>query len=239
MKPGIPPFQYSIEKNQEVIEDFYTTNFSDVITINDYGVYYLTNYQDDICDTDSSAKINLIFRPSPYADFTTIPEETDLNNPEIFFRNISTPNCFSTWNFGDEFGSEDFNFNTQYSYIDTGIYIINLNIENQYGCIDSTSREVIIYPPYDIFIPTAFSPNNDGINDIFKPTLYGTTSFKMTIINRWGMLIYNTDDKNKGWNGISSNNSDSFMSGSYTYRIDVTDYFGKKYYYIGNVLLIN
>ena len=236
---GVPPFQFSIMKNQEIIENCSTMNFSENVSINDFGIYYIIDYQDNICDTDTIGKFNLIFRPSPFADFTTFPQETDLNNPNIFFRNLSTPNSFASWDFGDGFSAENLNFDTHYSYNDTGVYLVTLNLENQYGCINSTTKEVTIYPAFDIFIPSAFSPNNDNLNDIFKPTLYGVVDFNMIITNRWGELIYQTDDKYKGWNGSLANNTEKYMTANYTYRIDVTDYFGKKHFYIGNVLLVH
>jgi gliding motility-associated-like protein len=235
---GVPPFQFVVMKNQEVIENCSTMNSSDNFTVNDYGFYSIMNYQDNICSSDSIGKFNIIYRPSPNAEFTTIPQETDLNNPDIFFRNLSTINCSVNWDFGDGTSLDYLNFNTTHSYSDTGVYVATLVLENQYKCISTTTQSITIYPPFDIFIPNAFTPNGDNNNDVFNPTLYGVTSFNMIIINRWGEVIYQTSDKNKGWDGMLSDKSQVYINGNYTYRIDLVDYFGKSRNYIGQVTLI-
>lgn len=235
---GVPPFQFVVMKNQEVIQNCFTMNSSDVFTVNDHGFYQITAYQDAICSSDTIGKFNIIYRTAPNAEFTTIPLETDLNNPDVFFRNLSTTNCNVSWDFGDGSGQDYLNFNTNHSYTDTGTYLATLTIEDQYKCTNTTTQQITIYPPFDIFIPNAFTPNGDSNNDIFNPIVYGITSFNMIIINRWGQVIYQTNDQNKGWNGMLNDQSQTFITGNYTYRIDVTDYFGKDYYYIGKILLI-
>jgi gliding motility-associated-like protein len=235
---GVPPFQFVLMKNQEVIQNCFTMNTSDVFTVNDHGFYQITAYQDNICSSDTIGKFNLIYRTAPNAEFTTIPLLADLNNPDIFFRNLSTTDCNVNWDFGDGSGQDYLNFNTNHSYNDTGTYLATLTLEDQYNCISATTQQITIYPPFDIFIPNAFTPNGDNNNDIFNPVVYGITNFNMIITNRWGQVIYQTDDQSKGWNGMLNNQSQTYITGNYTYRIDVTDYFGKDYFYIGQIMLI-
>ena len=235
---GMPPFQFVVMKNQEVIENCLTMNSSDTFSVNDHGFYHITNYQDSICSSDSIGKFNIIFRPSPNADFITIPTETDLNNPDIFFRNLSTLNCNVNWDFGDGTDLDYLNFNTTHTYSDTGTFLATLVLENQYNCKSTTIQSITIHPPFDIFIPNAFTPNGDNNNDVFNPSVYGITSFSMIIINRWGEVIYQTNDQEKGWDGMLNDKSQPYINGLYTYRIDVTDFFGKTHYYVGQITLI-
>ena len=236
---GVPPFQFTVMKNQEVIENCFTMNSTDAFSINDHGFYNIVGYQDNICNSDTVGQFSVIYRPSPNADFTTIPLESDLNNPDIFFRNLSTINCNVNWDFGDGIGTDFLNFNTSHTYSDTGIYLATLVLENQYNCVSTTTQTITIHPSFDIFIPNAFTPNGDANNDIFNPSVYGITGFNMIITNRWGEVIYQTNDQAKGWDGMLNDNSQTYSNGNYTYRIDVTDFFGKNRFYIGQVALIN
>ena len=236
---GIPPFQFTVMKNQEVIENCFTMNSMNTFSINDYGFYNIIGYQDKICNSDTIGKFSVIYRASPNADFTTIPLESDLNNPNIFFRNLSSTNCKVNWDFGDGIGTDFLNFNTTHTYNDTGTYLATLVLENQYNCVSTTTQIIKIHPSFDIFIPNAFTPNGDTDNDIFNPSVYGITRFNMIITNRWGEVIYHTNEQEKGWDGILNDKSDAYSNGNYTYRIDVTDFFGKNRFYIGQVTLIN
>jgi gliding motility-associated-like protein len=56
--------------------------------------------------------------------------------------------------------------------------------------------------PYVLFFPNAFTPDNDGLNDVFRPVSMNITVFHMEIYDRWGTLLFATDDLKEGWNGI-------------------------------------
>ncbi|GAB3024613.1 T9SS type B sorting domain-containing protein [Spirosoma pulveris] len=87
-----------------------------------------------------------------------------------------------------------------------------------------------------ILVPDAFTPNADGINDVFKA--FGTymDKFLMTIYNRWGEVVYSTTSKSEGWDGNS--NGQQAPAGQYLYRIEVIDLTGLKTVRTGAVLLI-
>ena len=74
-------------------------------------------------------------------------------------------------------------------------------MKNQYGCSDSITYEIIIYPVFTINIPSAFTPNDDGDNDSFGPVLRdgGYISYNMKIFNQWGGIIF--DQENTFWDG--------------------------------------
>lgn len=109
----------------------------------------------------------------------------------------------------------------------------------------SASATVVVHveeKKYEIFVPTAFTPNiggGDGHNDIFRPLPLGLPGFKdfnMQIYNRWGMLIFETDNASSGWDGFKSSNPIDI--GAYLYKIIATDPDGKKIVITGDVLLI-
>ncbi|MBD2700601.1 gliding motility-associated C-terminal domain-containing protein [Spirosoma sp. BT702] len=87
-----------------------------------------------------------------------------------------------------------------------------------------------------ILVPDAFTPNGDGINDVFIAKGIYVDKFSMTIYSRWGEVIYNTVDKTKGWDGNA--NGEIAGSGQYMYRIEMTDLLGTKTVRTGALLLV-
>ena len=87
-----------------------------------------------------------------------------------------------------------------------------------------------------IYIPDAFTPNGDNINDAFGPSVYGIKEFEMKIYDRWGQIIYHTTEKDKPWDGTINNNET--QAGVYTYSIVATDLKEKPHKYVGAFILI-
>jgi gliding motility-associated-like protein len=79
---------------------------------------------------------------------------------------------------------------------------INLIVSNQFGCMDSISKTIITNGNISIWIPNSFTPNGDGLNDIFKAeSASEVNDFQLYIYNRWGQLIFESKDINIGWDG--------------------------------------
>ncbi|UPT66185.1 MAG: PKD domain-containing protein [Sphingobacteriales bacterium JAD_PAG50586_3] len=152
----------------------------------------------------------------PVANFVASPEEVDLLfNPFVDITNMCTEATTFWYNFGDGFISNT--ANGQHQYADTGKYVITQVVANQFGCADTTTRNIIVKPSHTFYIPTAFTPNEDGLNETFKPQGYEIENFTMTIFNRWGELIFSTTDITKGWDGTY--NKVMCDPGVYTWRI--------------------
>ena len=180
--------------------------------------------------------------PNPIAAFTPDPTFGSIEYPYISFTDGSVGASSWFWNFGDP--STSTNFSTlqdpTHKFSTEGNFLITLTVESQYGCVDSTSGIIRILPAYSIYIPNAFTPNSDGINDFFQA--YGTNiaEYKMYIFDRWGEIMYEADDINKGWSGRSTKTYEALMQDVYVYKIIAKDIFGKEHKYIGRVtLLIN
>ena len=99
------------------------------------------------------------------------------------------------------------------------------------NAIITASKEIIILPSYTVYIPNTFSPNNDGVNDLFYPVGEGILEFKISIYNRWGNQIY-TGSTNTPWSG------EDFLDGKYAYVIEIINLRNTPFKYLGNVLLI-
>ena len=90
--------------------------------------------------------------------------------------------------------------------------------------IVSTSNYAEVIPPTSIFIPSAFTPNDDGINDTFGVKGEGIQNYKMLIYNRWGEVIFSSTNPGEHWNGKFNN--EPVENGVYVYEVFVKG-FGK------------
>jgi len=88
----------------------------------------------------------------------------------------------------------------------------------------------------NIYVPNAFSPNGDGINDIFKISSLGIKAFNIKIYNRWGQIVFETEDLNMGWNGKKNNNDSN--QGVYVYVINYINIKDEDLNIKGNISLI-
>jgi gliding motility-associated-like protein len=114
-----------------------------------------------------------------------------------------------------------------------------LVVTSSEGCIDTIIKPITIYPQLLIFIPNAFTPDNNGLNDIWMPTITGfdTETFDMSIYDRWGKEIFKSLDLHQGWNGKGSDGK-ICMEGVFTYIIYITDLRGKEHKIMGHVSII-
>jgi gliding motility-associated-like protein len=165
------------------------------------------------------------------------PRTTSILEPIITFTNLSTGANFWAWNFGDSLTS----FNSDpppHTYPDTGTYVVTLITSTLFNCWDTTYQNVTIDPDFVFYIPSAFSPNGDGLNETFSGKGIFIEQYQMTIFDRWGNLIYKTSDINKPWDGKAAGGSLIAQNDVYVYSIVVTDTKKNKHYYKGMVTLL-
>lgn len=213
-----------------------------------YHVQLIVTSPDNCVDTVTYMNYINIW-PNPIAEFTLDPEKATILFPYIIFTNTSsgdlTPPVTYTWNFGD--GSPDYiglDTTHVYSDTDTGTYTIQLIVENGYQCLDTITTDLSIEGDYTLFMPNAFTPNGDGINDTFFPLGIGLTDpkfeYTMYIYDRWGDLIFKSDDINKPWDGKANNGRRQAQADVYVWvikTIDTKGTVGQKHQYIGHVTL--
>jgi len=107
-------------------------------------------------------------------------------------------------------------------------YDENLNIyrvvalRNQNNSIESVSNAVVVEKPYALYSPNAFSPDEDGINDLFKISGQGIVDFQIEIYNRWGQMVYKSSNLSKGWDGTFKGKN--LPTGTYVYKIKTSKY---------------
>ena len=127
-----------------------------------------------------------------------------------------------------------------YTYEDTGHYTVTLIVMNTYGCVDSTKQIVYVAPDYIFFAPNAFTPDGDGLNDKFKPSIIGLDKahYGLNIFDRWGNLIYTSTNYDEGWDGRANGGNLPAQTDVYVWKIKTKDILGNDHEYVGHVSLL-
>lgn len=179
--------------------------------------------------------------PVPIAEFTPSPSSASIIDPTIEFQNQSSADVtYWHWNFGD---STTLAPNTAspvhlYSNVASSTYMITLIVHNSDGCYDTVSHPVEIGPEFTFFIPNAFTPNGDSINDFFFGSGIGIIKYDLWIFDRWGNMIFHGRDLNEKWDGKANGGDNMAQIDVYVWKVELTDVFEKKHFYIGTVTLV-
>ena len=166
-----------------------TGNTSQLLSINTIGMYSVTVTDNNNCKGSDSVKIVTIL-PSP---FNFLPGDTSVCSYGTL--QLSSKAAFSKYLWNTNAVTSSINI-TQ-----PGIYWLQVKDFN-----NCTGKDSIIVAQKDclkgFFIPNAFSPNNDGKNDIYRPMLFGKVmQYEFAIYNQWGEIVFKSVDVNKGWDG--------------------------------------
>ncbi len=180
--------------------------------------------------------------PLPNANFTYSPDPVDISTPTVQFASTGNsskyPLVYWHWAFGDGSDSTSYIKNPEHTYTDTGTYCVTLTVENQNGCLDSATNCLVVEPDFTLYIPNAFTPNQDGLNEVFIPKGTYVKDYDMYIFDRWEAQIFHSSDMKIGWNGEVNGTGAICQQGTYLYLIKVTDSRGKPHSYTGMVNLV-
>ena len=125
-----------------------------------------------------------------------------------------------------------------HEYNVAGEYWTVLTVTDQHNCVDTASVLITVIPDVVIYVPNAFTPNADGVNDVWLPIIsnYGDEFFEVVVYSRWGELLFRSNDPNVGWNG--KHNGKLVEAGVFTYKITYGDLFNNKYVKTGTVTVV-
>ena len=174
----------------------------------------------------------------PVAEFTTNLQETDVLDPFIQFNNLSTNAVSYHWIFGDLSTSNQ--TNPSHVFGQEGIYTTTLVATSANGCKDIVLHDIKVNGIFTFYAPNTFTPNDDGINDVFFPmgTGWDPNEYKLNIHDRWGNMCFSTEDVHVGWDGRANNGNEPAQIDTYTWKVELMDMFGQKHKYIGRVSII-
>lgn len=179
----------------------------------------------------------------PVAQFSPTPNPASILESTVTLVNQSSTDVnYWNWQFGDGDSISPNVVNPVHTYPNDaeGTYTATLIVHNNDGCADTTQQDIIIGPEFTFYIPNAFTPNGDGVNDFFFGTGIGIKIYDIYIFDRWGNMIYHGDNiYTSRWDGKANHGSDTAQQDVFVWKVKLTDVFGKKHNYIGTVTLIN
>lgn len=199
------------------------------------GNYTLVVSDANQCETSTDFQIGLI--PGPTASFYASPGfVTTTDNPTFLFYDQSAGGVILwQWDFGDGSGSSE--PSPEHSYSVPGSYNVTLTVTDPQGCTNFITHIATVKEIHTIYVPSAFSPNGDGLNEVFMPKARNIDidQFEMRIFDRWGKVLFITKDINCSWNG--KNDEEVLKPGVYSYFIKYTDNEGIKHELRGFIYL--
>ena len=234
-------------------ENFTLTDIGDSTGISTatMGLYTLVSVIDQNgCEaTTLNGQANVNINPLPDVALVAYPLQTEITDPLINFIDKSTYLSLipGTWDFGDGSGQVSNLGHIDHMYADTGIYIVSLETVSDSGCTNIAYQTIIISPTFTMYVPNAFTPNNDLDNDYFLPIVDGVQEYELSIYDRLGKRVFITEKYTneycatgceEAWDGKINGSSDFCTIGVYVYHIIVTDVNGKLRNYEGTVTLV-
>ena len=172
---------------------------------------------------------------APVAGFSLNPSVTTIEHPDISMTDQSQFASACTVYWGD--GANSSNCDSMHHYTLAGTYTIMQVVKNTSGCYDTAFSDIIINSEFFFWIPNAFTPNNNNLNEVFKPKVIGVYDYSFLIFDRWGSKLFETSNSEEGWNGCVKNKLCS--NDVYVYKITFKDAVEKTFHqYIGRVTLV-
>jgi len=175
-------------------------------TFNSQGCYdiMLTTTDGNGCSSNSSIADYICVSQQPVSSFSWSPIAPNVGNTTVQFINYSLGAVSYDWTIMDMYylNASDpvFTFPNEAP----GEYNVCLLVTNADGCTDLSCGTVVVNDQFNIFVPNCFTPNTDGRNELFKPSIRGESliqTYEFKIFNRWGDVLFKTNDINEGWYG--------------------------------------
>lgn len=194
--------------------------------------YWVIPFSNLGCPGDTAFS-NVRVVPYPIAMFN--PDSDSGFTPKaIEFINESELAETYLWDFGD--GNTSELINPIHVYNEEGRYVVKLTAFNELGCLDTVSFSFLDILRSRLYAPNAFTPNDDGFNEVFRFPHIGIERMTMKIFSRWGDLIYEETSEDPSWDGVY--NGVTVPEGVYVYTLDVLEIGGFSYTKAGTVTLI-
>ncbi len=191
----------------------------------------------DGCSEPAVDSIALRSKELPVASFSSVPEDTVLVDDTARFIDQSRKAERKQWWIDGDLTGENAD-TLKKSFEEPGRnYPVSLGVEASNGCRDTMEGRIYVAQAFRIFIPNAFSPDGDGLNEAWRIRGIGIESYRMTIYNRWGEEIHSTGmQEEPAWDGTYRGKA--VPAGRYLYKVEVKDKGGFTHYYQGEIRVI-
>jgi gliding motility-associated-like protein len=216
---GTAPYEYvwsSIRDSASIYsQDIPPAGWNTMLATGDYSVV-VTDAGG--CTAGGAIRVDLI--SPPVAAFTSRSHPEELIDPSVQFVNESSNAVTYEWHFGDgEVGYEE---DPLHIYDESDNFLVMLIAYNdpQFGCADTTFGYVDVAPFFTFYVPNAFTPDDDGVNDTWGPVgdYFEYESYNLKIFDRWGKLLWQTDNPDYWWDGMVRDTEKPVKQGMYVYQ---------------------
>ena len=189
------------------------------------------------CNIEDSISAIIIVKNSSKAAFSYLPQPAQPNTP-ILFANLSVNSNSYKWLYGDGDSLVTNAATAKHLYNTNGQFKVCLIAYNVGGsCLPDTScQNIVAFITPVAEVPTAFTPNGDGKNDVLHVNGFGIDKMKWRIYNRWGVMIFESSSPSVGWNGKYKNEEQGI--GVFVYDLEVVFSNGEKLFKTGTVTLL-
>ena len=171
----------------------------------------------------------------PSAGFNITPNQVDILNPVIEYETLATGNVSCYYNFGD--GGSSSECSGTYTFSDGGYFDVVQTVINEAGCTNSAIGQVAVSGTV-FYAPNAFTPDHDGLNDVWLPVALGVSDYRLNVYNRWGELVWETNSQNEPWLGQVGDGVHFAPDGLYYYEAFILDLLALPHTYRGHLQLL-
>jgi gliding motility-associated-like protein len=207
-----------------------------------YGTYDLgvNVHWPNGCSFDSTLTNLITVVDMPHADFTWTPQPADIFEHEVNFTEQCGPTAVNyLWDIAGMANSTA--PDTSYVFPDDigRLYPVKLTAWNYLGCADSVTKMVNVDDRFLVYVPTAFTPDGDGLNEVLyvRGNDISDREFHFMVFDRWGEKIFDTTDRNAGWDGKM--NGKAVKNGVYTWMLRAQSlYTGVNHDLMGHVTVV-
>ncbi|MEI6020650.1 MAG: PKD domain-containing protein [Bacteroidota bacterium] len=172
-------------------------------TFQNSGMYFI---KAKVFDESSRCSNNFTYvvqvLPKSKAEFDYSPLEPIETLDEVKFHNKLKydENTKYTWEISNGFNLENAK-EPKYTFDNSGYYRVLLSTVNSEGCADTCTKLIKVKANVNLYAPNVFTPNNDNVNEVFKPILYGANAVKLCVFNRWGNKVFESNGEKSEWDG--------------------------------------
>lgn len=186
------------------------------------GIYTLTGiYTNRGNGCTNTLNINFEALVKPQTAFSHYPESPEALVDEVSFTNLTKGNIVkSLWFFSKNPIAKSTQKAPMHTFQNAGINTVTLITVNDLGCSDTLTKNIEVLEDYHVYVPDVFTPNGDGLNDVFKPLVNGVRLYKIFVYNRSGKLIFSSRDETDFWDGTLNGNE--LEQGIYQWIMEVS-----------------
>lgn len=195
----------------------------------------------DGCTQDTTYEDQICTYPLPEADFSFEPDTANVLDPTVNFLNASKRAVQYRWDFGGLDSSSATDPSYTFPEDERGSYPVCLEAISTYGCRDTSCEKVIVEGEFLLYVPNAFTPDGDGINDAFYPVVQGhdPSDYQFQIYDRWGELIFQSEDPEEKWRGRVKGSSTLAKPDVYVWKLKLrSEISGEHETFTGHVTLV-